>query len=63
MRPQLWYAVAEEYRHDILLYSVGELRVIAHKELGPVDYWTESDLFLEAIRRIYVICGLDLGEG
>ncbi|MEZ0223671.1 MAG: hypothetical protein ACAH83_03895 [Alphaproteobacteria bacterium] len=60
-RPDLWWAFAEEYRHLMCLYAVDEMRALIGKilkeEYGPMkDGWTEGELYIEAVRRVYKMC-------
>ena len=60
-RPDLWYAVAEEYRFLVLPYAIEEFRAllkqIAEAESIPTaNHWTMSELTSEAARRIYAMC-------
>jgi hypothetical protein len=65
-RPELWYAVAEEYRVDLRLDATSELqgilraalldRVAGNAEVGGRAWF---ELFHEAIQRIIKMCGLD----
>lgn len=63
-RPDLWYALAEEYRLQMRLFAVDEFRALLQKvldeEYGPrKNNWTDGELFMEAVRRIYKMCGIE----
>ena len=64
-QPALWFALAEEYRHQMHLYAVDAFReVLARLLAGAVDkdqrnVFTENELFIEAVRRIYAMCGIE----
>ena len=65
-RPDLWYAVAEEYRVDLRLDATSEFGSVLRASLtdrvvGDADFntWASWDLFHEALRRIIKMCGLD----
>ena len=63
-RPDLWFAASEEYRHDICIYATDELRETLRKivddAFGPTrNNWTAGEIFIEAVRRIYKMCGID----
>lgn len=63
-RPDLWFAASEEYRHDICIYATDELRETLRKivdaEFGPTKTnWTAGEIYIEAVRRIYKMCGID----
>ena len=67
-RPDIWYGVSEEYRREIRLFATVELRellrgVIAAEYPAMADPLVVGEFFLEAIRRIYKMCGIDGGEG
>lgn len=60
-QPDLWYAVAEEYRHLICIYATDEFRKLINElvaaEFGETkNMWTASEMFSEGIRRIYHMC-------
>ena len=65
-RPDLWYALAEEYRHQMRLFAVDEfqqlLADVAGAEFGDKrNNWAEGELYLEAVRRLHRMCGIDGG--
>jgi hypothetical protein len=62
--PALWFALAEEYRNQMPLYAVDEFRDVLARLVSAEDedkrnVFTENELFIEAVRRIYVLCGIE----
>lgn len=62
-QPALWYALAEEYRNHMRLYATDEFPALL-AQLMTTEYgdkksvWTEGELYTEAVRRIYEMCGI-----
>jgi len=66
-RPDLWFAVAEEYRYYVLLDATTEFgRMI--EEIASTEFpeqrnlWTMMDVRLEGVRRMYQMCGIEVPD-
>ncbi len=63
-RPDLWYLLAEEHRHDMRLFAGDEMRALLGRDAQQSfpdkwNDWTPNELFIEALRRIDKMCGID----
>jgi hypothetical protein len=63
-RPALWFAMAEEYRNDLLMSATAEFMALMEQVViaeFPEDkqLWAPGDLRTEAVRRIYKMCGIE----
>jgi len=66
-RPDLWFAVAEEYRYLVLLDATTEfgrlIEDIASNEFPEQwNMWTMMDVRLEGVRRMYFMCGVEVPD-
>ncbi len=62
-RPDLWLAVAEEQRHEVLLDATDQFRALLRKIVnaeypGQDNMWAAIYLYDEGILRIHRMCGL-----
>jgi len=66
-RPDLWFAVSEEYRHDILLDGTAQFGLLI-EQIASTEFpeqrclWTMMDVRLEGVRRMYHMCGMEVPE-
>jgi len=63
-RPDLWFAVAEENRHDVLLDATDQFRALLRQIVdseftGENNMWVAMDLYHEGLLRIYRMCGIE----
>ena len=62
-RPDLWLAVAEEYRYEVLLDATDQFRALV-REIVDAEYpdennmWSAMYLYDEGILRIYRLSGI-----
>jgi hypothetical protein len=62
-RPDLWLAVAEEHRHEVLLDATDQFRALLREILnaeypGQDNMWPAMYLYDEGILRIHRMCGI-----
>jgi hypothetical protein len=62
-RPDLWLAVAEEHRHEVLLDATDQFRALLREIVnaeypGQNNMWAPMHLYDEGILRIYRVCGI-----
>jgi hypothetical protein len=60
-RPELWFALAEEYRNDLLMSATSDFlllmgQIVAAEFPENERLWKPGELRLEAVRRIYEMC-------